>query len=260
LKKEIIFKNTQIHYTDDGHGECIVFLHGFLENKYMWHPFIETFAKNFRVIAIDLLGHGKTGCTGYVHTMQDQAEVVQHVLQSLKISRATFVGHSMGGYVCLALAHINLNLFCGLVLLNSTAKADNPERILNRNRAIAAVKQNHKNFVRLSITNLFSENIREKLSPIIEIVKNEALKTPLQGVIAALEGMKIRDEFEDLLASFSFKTLIVLGEKDTVLPIKDQEKDYNNSNIKFAIFDGGHMSHIENKDALIFILQKFFKQ
>lgn len=260
MEKEIIFKNTLIRYTDDGQGECVIFLHGFLENKHMWRPLIETFANDYRVIAIDLLGHGKTGCMGYIHRMEDQAEIVYQVLHHLKISKATFVGHSMGGYVCLALAHSSPSLFQGLALLNSTAKADSPERVLNRDRAIAAVKQNHNNFVRLSIANLFSENNREKLAPIIESVKSEALQTPVQGIIAALEGMKIRTDFEDLLATFTFKTLIVLGKKDPVLPFEDQKQDFKNHNINFVIFDDGHMSHIENKEALTLALQAFFKQ
>jgi len=72
--------------------------------------------------------------------------------------------------------------------------------------------------------------------------------------------MKIRTDFEDLLATFTFKTLIVLGKKDPVLPFEDQKQDFKNHNINFVIFDDGHMSHIENKEALTLALQAFFKQ
>ncbi|MDO8316153.1 MAG: alpha/beta hydrolase, partial [Flavobacterium sp.] len=56
--KQILFKNTNISYSDTGKGTAIVLLHGFLENKGMWDFYIPEFAKKNRVITIDLLGHG----------------------------------------------------------------------------------------------------------------------------------------------------------------------------------------------------------
>jgi hypothetical protein len=64
----------------------------------------------------------------------------------------------------------------GLVLLNSTAKADSARTKNQSDRAIKAVKQSFVNFISLSIANLFSESNRERLSSEIENVKKEALK------------------------------------------------------------------------------------
>ena len=139
--KQTQFKNTQISYSDTGKGNAIVLLHGFLENKEMWDFYIPEFAKRNRVIAIDLLGHGKSECLGYVHTMEDHADAVHAVLSELRIRKAIFVGHSMGGYVSLAFAELYPENIKGLVLLNSTARADNEERKINRDRAVKAVKQ-----------------------------------------------------------------------------------------------------------------------
>jgi inorganic pyrophosphatase/exopolyphosphatase len=77
--------------------------------------------------------------------------------------------------------------------LNSTAKEDNHERKLNRDRAIKAVKQSYKGFVGMAVANLFSENNRERLVEEIEMVKR-SFKTPLQAIVASLEGMKIRKD------------------------------------------------------------------
>ncbi|MFM7896475.1 MAG: alpha/beta fold hydrolase, partial [Flavobacterium sp.] len=79
------FKNTKISYTDQGKGTAVVLLHGFLENQSMWKAFIPELVKKHRIITIDLLGHGETECLGYVHTMEDQADMVHHVLHELKI-------------------------------------------------------------------------------------------------------------------------------------------------------------------------------
>lgn len=234
-------------------------LHGFLENKSMWDYFVEEFSKKFRVITIDLLGHGQTDSLGYVHTMEDNADLVHAILAELKIRKAIFAGHSMGGYVALAFAELYPENVKGLALINSTSRADSDEKKENRDRAIKAVKQNHTNFVRLSIANLFSENNREKLSEEIENVKTDALKTPLQGIVASLEGMKIRKDREVILHFAPYPILLVLGKNDPVLNYNDSLDQIENTAVKLVSFNDGHMSHIENRDELLKELSLFLK-
>ena len=142
----------------------------------MWNAFIPELSKKHRIITIDLLGHGETECLGYVHSMEDQADMVHAVLHELKIRKTVLIGHSLGGYVALAFAELYPDYVKGLFLLNSTSRADSDERKTNRDRAIKAVKQNYTNFVRLSIANLFSEDNREKLETEIEKVKKMILR------------------------------------------------------------------------------------
>lgn len=257
--KQIIYKNTKISYSDSGKGTAIVLLHGFLENSSMWDYFIPEFSKKYRVISIDLLGHGNTEPMGYIHSMEDNADVVHAVLSELKIRKAVFVGHSMGGYVALAFAELYADNVKGIVLLNSTSRADSDERKANRDRAIKAVKQNYTNFVRLSIANLFSEQNREKLEAEIESVKLEALKTPLQGIVASLEGMKIRKDREVVLHFAPYPILLVLGKKDPVLNYEESIEQIENTSVKLISFPDGHMSPIENKEQLKKELAFFFK-
>jgi pimeloyl-ACP methyl ester carboxylesterase len=257
--KQIQFKNTQINFSDTGKGTAVVLLHGFLENKGMWDFYIPEFAKKNRVIAIDLLGHGSTECLGYVQTMEDNADAVHAVLLELRLRKAVFVGHSMGGYIALALAELYPDSIKGLVLLNSSAKADSDERKINRDRAIKAVKQSFMNFVSLSIANLFSESNRERLALEIENVKKDALKTPLQGIVASLEGMKIRPDREVLLHLTPFPKLLILGKKDPVLNYEETKEQIENTALKLVTFPDGHMSHIENQDELLNVLLAFFK-
>lgn len=255
-----LFKNTSISFTDEGKGTAIVLLHGFLENKKMWDAFVPEFSKKYRIITIDLLGHGNSEPLGYIHTMEDNADVVHAVLSELRIRKAVFVGHSMGGYVALAFAELYPEFMKGLVLLNSTSRADSDERKTNRDRAIKAVKQNYTNFVRLSIANLFSENNRERLANDIEQVKNEAVKTPLQGIVASLEGMKIRKDREVLLHFSPYPVLLILGEKDPVLNYEETIEQIEGTKVQLVAFPDGHMSHIENRVELIGVLSGFFKK
>lgn len=255
--KQILYKKTAISYSDTGKGTALVLLHGFLENQTMWNDLNPILSHKNRLITIDLLGHGATECLGYVHSMENNAEIVKAVLSNLRIRKAIFIGHSMGGYVALAFAELYPTTIKGLVLLNSTSKEDSAERKDNRDRAIKAVKQNYVNFVRLSVANLFSVNNRERLEKEIESVKLEALKTPLQGIVASLEGMKIRKDREFILHESEFPKLLILGKKDCVLIYKDNLSQIENTNTELIIFPDGHMSHIENKEELGKVLLGF---
>ncbi|HWS59714.1 MAG TPA: alpha/beta hydrolase [Flavobacterium sp.] len=256
---QILFKNTKISYSDTGNGNAVVLLHGFLENQTMWMDLIPELSKKNRIITIDLLGHGQTECLGYVHSMEDNADIVQAVLSKLRIRKVIFVGHSMGGYVALAFAEMYPEKVRGLVLMNSTSKADSEERKANRNRAIKAVKKDYTTFIRLSIANLFSPENRDRLIDEIEKVKLEALKTPLQGIVASLEGMKIRKDREVLLHLTPYPKMLILGEKDPVLIYTDALEQIENTSVKSVTFPDGHMSHIENRDELKNVLLDFLK-
>jgi pimeloyl-ACP methyl ester carboxylesterase len=255
----LLYKNISVIYSDTGKGKTIVLLHGFLENSKMWKSLAPALAEQYRVVTIDLLGHGETECLSYVHSIEENAAVVNAVLNSLKIRRAVIAGHSMGGYVALAFAEAFPANTRALILINSTSKADSEERKINRDRAIVAVKQNYTAFVRMSIANLFSEDNRERLSEEIDQVREDALKTPLQGIVATLEGMKIRKDREYILAENRFPVLLILGRKDPVLNYDDNAKQELHEAVELVEFPDGHMSPIENKEELEQHVLKFMK-
>ncbi|WP_406685546.1 alpha/beta hydrolase [Seonamhaeicola sp. MEBiC1930] len=245
------YKGTDIFYTDKGKGRAIVLLHGFLENSKIWKPFISHLSKKNRIICIDLLGHGKTGCLGYIHSMELMAEVVDAVLKNLRIRKSILIGHSMGGYVALAYAESKPDNVKGLCLLNSTASADTIEKKKNRDRGIQAVKQNHKTFIRIAIANLFSSSNQTLFAKEIEALINECLQTPLQGIVAALEGMKIREDREVLLHFSPYKKMMVIGKNDPALDYNSLKTQTKNTEVNVIEFEGGHMSFIENKSDLL---------
>ncbi|MFS4482544.1 alpha/beta fold hydrolase [Hyunsoonleella sp. 2307UL5-6] len=252
-------KGIPVFYTDTGNGVAVVLLHGFLENSSIWSVFIPTISQKNRVICIDLLGHGKTGCLGYINTMDKMADAVYTVLDHLKIKKFYVLGHSMGGYVALALAKKHQNNIEGLCLINSTARADTTEKKLNRDRAIKAVKENHKTFIKIAITNLFNSENHSVFSEEIKAIKQEALKTPLQGIIAALEGMKIRKNNTSYFRNYTFKKMIILGKEDPVLDYNTVVNETYNTNIEIVLFPDGHMSYIENKEELLHKIMYFIE-
>ncbi|MCF6279010.1 MAG: alpha/beta hydrolase [Flavobacteriaceae bacterium] len=259
MQSFVTYKNIQVGFSSAGKGSVVVLLHGFLENSTMWNGITPTLSKRNRVITIDLLDHGDTECLGYVHTMEDQAKMVKFVLNHLKLRRFTIIGHSMGGYIALSFAHLFPENTKGICLLNATYQNDNRERKLLRSRAIKMAENNYENMVRISFTNLFSENSRTVFKSEIKKALIEALKTPVQGYIAAQEGMKIRKEFTSFFKNASFKKLVVIAKKDSVIDAKKVLLFTQKNNIPVSVLQEGHMSHIENKKKLIEVLKDFEK-
>lgn len=255
----VSYKNTEIHFTESGKGTAVVLLHGFLENTTMWNATVPFLSQRYRVIAIDLLGHGLSENLGYVHTMEQMAEAVQEVLYHLKIRKSFLIGHSMGGYVALAFAEFFPDNVKGLCLLNSTSRADSEEKKLGRDRAIQIVKENHTSFIRNSIPMLFRSKNRKLFREQINEVKREALKTSKQGVIAALEGMKIRKDREVLLHFGPYPILMIIGDKDPVLKLNDLLDQASGTDVTVTRFSEGHMSHIENKEEMLVTIHDFLK-
>ena len=253
-------KGARIFYEVEGTGNALVLLHGFLENSTMWKSLIPSLSKRNKVISIDLLGHGKSDCLGYVHSMELFSETIEAVLKHLKIRKCTLIGHSLGGYVALAFVDKNPAKVKGLCLLNSTSNEDSEERKDIRTRANKMVQTNFESMVKLSISNLFYQENITLFTSEIEILKKEALTTSLQGYMAAQEGMKIRPNRNHVLTNAHFKKLLIIGEKDPVLDAKISIEEAQNTNTNFVVLSGGHMSYVENSAELMDVLKTFLTQ
>ncbi len=253
------YKGIRINYNDEGTGSVIVLLHGFLESIHMWDDLAAELCNDYRIIRIDLLGHGETGCIGYIHTMEDMADAVYTVLNHLNVGKASFIGHSMGGYVALELAKKVPQLFKSLCLMNSTFESDDEERKVIRTRANKMVQANFENMVRLSFANLFTPKSRVLFKDAFEHALQLALQTPLQGYIAAQEGMKIRQDHFELYSQLKSRKLIIIGKKDPVVNGDAIISKIENTDIDYVEFSEGHMSHIENKSELSYNIKHFIE-
>ncbi|SHI87306.1 Pimeloyl-ACP methyl ester carboxylesterase [Mesonia phycicola] len=258
MQEYITYKNIQIAFTTEGKGESIVLLHGFLESSAIWRAITPILIKNHQVISIDLLGHGASQRLGYIHTMEEMAQTVHQVLLHLKVNKASFVGHSMGGYVALAFAELFPKKTEKLILLNSTSEADSVERKENRDRAKRLIKQNKDAFVSMAIKNLFAEETKEKFPEEIKQLLIEAKKIPVENIIATVEGLKNRKDRTEVLQNFKGKKMILAGKSDPVVPFMAIEKLAEQTNTELVSFSNGHMSYLENTEELINTLNNIF--
>jgi pimeloyl-ACP methyl ester carboxylesterase len=94
---------------------AVVFVHGWSCDSRYWHNQIPYFSKKYRVITIDLAGHGNSGFGRKVYTTEAFGQDVAAVLRKLDVKKAVLVGHSMGGEVILYAAKIAPERVIGLV-------------------------------------------------------------------------------------------------------------------------------------------------
>ncbi len=262
MLKTATFKKGKINFSDTGKGRVVVLLHGFLGSHLIWENTIANLSKSYRVIAIDLPGHGSTQNFGYVHTMDLMAKSVKAVLDSLRIKKYVLVGHSMGGYVTLAFADLfpdNINGFC---LFHSSGYADTDDKKRDRVRSAKVVKANYKIYTHEVIRNLFAAKNLKYLKKEISFANKIADKTSKQGIVAALLGMKDRAARDIILGLVEYPIMMIIGELDNVLPFEqllEQSKKIQKQTVLYLEHDG-HMGFLENPRVTNKALRKFLRK
>lgn len=220
MKNFIDFRGKKIFYQSTGSGPAIVLLHGFLESSSIWKNFSRKLSESFRVILIDLPGHGQSEVIPDILTMDLMAEAAYQVLKTLEVPSCLVAGHSMGGYAALAFAEKYARKVKGIILFHSHAGADSPEVRANRERTLAIVRKDHQGFIRNFIPGLFDPANVGKFHEEIGVLKELALEIPKEGIIAALEGMKNRPDRQHVLAQSKVPVLFIIGKNDSRIPMQ----------------------------------------
>ena len=256
------FNRKKICWYSLGDGPVLVLLHGFLESSPVFFSLAEQLATHFRVLCIDLPGHGNSETHGEIHSMQLCADVVASVMKSEKVKAAFFVGHSMGGYVALSLLDRYPEYCKGLCLLNSTAFADTDEKKKDRDRAVLVMQKNISLFIKEAIPNLFAENNRASLKAEIEKVIAHALETSAEGAAACTMGMRDRPDQTQLLQKSAVPVLIIAGKYDGVIPMgRSQAMAELHSEIRLSVMENsGHMSFLEEPEKSKDVILEFGKE
>lgn len=245
-----------LYFEVEGKGKSFVFLHGFLENHLIWNNLRKNLEKDAQIVTIDLPGHGNSAVMDETATMETMADAVIEVLDELNIEQATFIGHSMGGYVTCALADLYPERVENIVLINSSTLPDDDAKKNQRLRACETAKKNFNALVSFSMPTLFAAHHRDNFIEELKFVKEIALKTPIEGVCAALKGMRERPDRSSILYDYKGGIYIIVGMNDeTVNPELFLTLIPDLPNIHLYKFDGGHMAFIENYNEVLSILK-----
>ena len=251
---------TSIAYTDQGQGLPLVFVHGFPLSRECWRPQVESLSSVCRTIAPDLRGFGGSGATSGTTTMDRFADDIAALLDDLDASPAVLVGHSMGGYVTLALARRHSESLLGLVLVGTRAGKDSAEAAAGRR---ATAEKVHTEGTRRVIDAMTPK----MLAPGNDSPDTEAavrgLMTPSSqdGVIGALLGMAERPDSVPLLGQIAVPTLVITGADDLVIDpaeSRSMAQEIPGSHLQ-VIPDAGHLVAYEQPEVFNATLREWLE-
>ena len=235
-------------YSDRGAGECILLVHGYLESHAIWDDFVEGYLGGFRVIAPDLPGHGQSGTWDETLLMEDLAGSLRAVLDAGGIGKTFMVGHSLGGYVTMAFADLYPEYLSGYCLFHATCFADNEEKKKNRDREISLVKCGKKQqIIAVNIPREFADPGLETLKAEVERAKKIAEDTPDDGIVAMLNGMKVRPDRSSVLRDDRLPLLLIGGMKDNYIPVEvfDRLTEIAPHATVLRLENSGHIGFVE---------------
>jgi pimeloyl-ACP methyl ester carboxylesterase len=258
----IHYNGGKIYYSDTGDGEVIVLLHGYLETSDIWSEFAGKLAKKFRIISVDLPGHGLSKVYSESHTMEFMAGSVKVLLENLNIKQVFLTGHSLGGYVALAFLELYPEMLKGYCLFHSHPFADRPETIEKREREIKVVRAAKKYLLYPeNISQMYASVNLDKFKEELQRSKDIASTIRDEGIIAVLNGMMNRSSRLKFMEEGKVPCLWILGKMDNYISCKEvQAKIKLPANAKLVVLENsGHMGFIEEEDLAVKILTEFIK-
>jgi pimeloyl-ACP methyl ester carboxylesterase len=249
-----------IAYDDQGTGPSIVFLHAFPLNRTMWVNQEHVLSSQFRVITIDLRGHGESDAPLWRYTLDQSADDVRALLDQLAVRQALFVGLSMGGYLLFAFYRKYSARVKGMILADTKAQADTDEGKAGRfQMAQTAYKQGPSAIADLMIPKLLSPATIQTRPEIVQNVRSMIEGNQISGIAGDLLAMAERPDSVPLLQQIACPTQIIVGELDQATPPADATLMANQiPNARLAIIpNAAHLANLEQPAAFNKILTTF---
>ncbi len=224
--KTIQINNTQLYYEEYGEGKPLLLLHGFGGSSQNWAPFIDDLQKEYRLIVVDLRGHGHS-TNPYKHfTHHQAAKDVILLLEKLEIKHCSAMGISSGGMTLLHIATINPKLIDAMVLISATTHFPDQARAIMRRVSYDTMPPQVKQMYQECATR-GEEQIRELISQFNAFSEN-------------YDDMNFKSED---LSVITAKTLVIHGDRDQFFPIEIPVNIYQSipNSALWIIPEGSHV-------------------
>ncbi|TQR12556.1 alpha/beta hydrolase [Psychrobacillus lasiicapitis] len=248
----IQINQVDVAYREEGKGEPILLVHGFCGSSDYWRNLIHELAQTYRVIALDLPGHGDSSVQENINEIDQYATFIRDFLDELKIDQVTMFGHSLGGYITLAFAEMYSDRLKGFSLIHSTAFPDSEEAKKGRDASADKIEtEGMEGFIEGLVPKLFSPKHLDRHHKEITEVKNIGYSTSPAGAKSALIAMKNRIDRRKVIQTTNLPVLLIAGEEDQLIP-PDKVFTAKGQHIKQILLKNvGHMSMYEAPEELI---------
>ena len=226
MQKLYNYGNDSLSYIDEGNGPVtILLIHGFGEDNQVWVHQIAFLSKQYRIIAPNLPGvHCKPLQMQANETpeIKHYVEILHALMHDLHIEQYYIMGHSMGGYIGLALADYYTNHVQGLGLIHSTTYADNEVKKESRLKIAAFLQAfGTEKFLETATPSLFGPALKlahpEQIQQLIDRASGISSEAMIQFVMA----MYKRKAYTHILQQNKIPVLLIAGDADMAVPFED---------------------------------------
>jgi pimeloyl-ACP methyl ester carboxylesterase len=255
--KTFTYQSSEIFYRTIGAGKPVVLIHGFAEDGEVWKNQIGFLKDHFYLIIPDLPGSGKSEMINDM-SIEAMAELVKELISNEAQGSSPSgggwvgaVGHSMGGYISLALAEKYPDMLCSIALVHSSPFADSEEKKVNRLKSIEFVKKNGAyEFLKAVITDMFTEDWAAANTEIVELQIEKSKDFTDEAIIAYYKAMINRPDRTHVLKSFPKPILFIIGEHDKAVPFEQSMQQCYLPNLSYIhiLRNSAHMGMMEEAD------------
>lgn len=211
-------KQVAFHLSGTESASPVVLLHGFCADSSLWQDWTPL-VPSHQFVCIDLPGFGQSGLHEGL-SIESMADSVIAVADHLGISKFHLAGHSMGGYVSLALAEKHPQRLSSLCMFHSHAFADPEDTKAGRLKYIRFIKEHgHILYVRQMIPNLFNYDYARGYPMDVNKLIYHATHYAPEAIVAALEAMRARPDRSEVLKNAACPVLFIIGSHDPAIPL-----------------------------------------
>jgi len=206
------------HSVDGASGApAVVLLHPIATHSAIWAPQVAAWSAAFRVVRVDLPGHGASPPAEGSPSLDDYAAEVHAVLGELGIRRAAIVGLSLGGMVAQAFALAYPQQVRALVLAHTSARTDDAVRELWSRRLALFEEQGLEAQVAPTLERWFTRSFAAASPMTMHWLGQQIRTTAPAGYRSAVQAIQ-RLDFLDRLEEITAPTLVVAGAADSAVP------------------------------------------
>jgi pimeloyl-ACP methyl ester carboxylesterase len=247
MKKEFIYQDKKITYQVVGNGKPVFLIHGFGEEANIWDGLIAFLQDKFRLIVPDLPGSGHSEMIEDM-SMEGMAEVIHALIHEENIETCTIIGHSMGGYILLALMESYWNHVSAFGLFHSSAFADSEEKKATRRKGIEFINQHGAfEFLKTTTPNLFSPRTKDEQPELIDQQVGRLHNFSAPVLVSYYEAMMRRPDRTAVLRQATVPVLFIMGKYDVAVPVEDGLKQCHLPEKSYihVLQHSGHMGMLE---------------
>jgi pimeloyl-ACP methyl ester carboxylesterase len=253
----------ELHFVNQGSSKTpLVLLHAFPVTYAMWQHQIGALSDKHEVYALDLPGFGSSPTLREDASIAAYARAVLALLDEQGIGKAVFGGCSMGGYIIFEIWRQAKKRVAGMILCDTRAEADTEATKEARQQSIENVRANGLDqLAEGMIGKVFGETTISKNQDLVASIKHTIQESSPVGVIHALQAMASRPDSTEDLSMMKVPALILVGSEDKVTPMsaaKRMADELPNAEL-IEIANAGHLSPIEQPEAVNAAMQKFLK-